>query len=78
MRNIYDPEWHCKVDEGLSGLSFARFAPNSVNLITLSEFSVRLTVWNLTSKKQQPLHIMNPKYSSKGIDFIGKSMCLIQ
>ncbi len=48
VRNIYDPDWHCKIDEGLSGLSFARFAPNSVNLITLAEFGVRLTVWNLT------------------------------
>lgn len=78
MRNIYDPEWHCKIDEGLSGLAFARFAPNSVNLITLSEFNVRLTIWSLTSQKQKPLYILNPKFSNKGFDFIGSTMCLVQ
>lgn len=78
VRNIYDPEWHCKIDEGLSGLATARFAPNSLNLITLSEFNVRATIWSLTSQKQKPLYILNPKFSSKGLDFIGNTMALVQ
>jgi hypothetical protein len=51
VRNIYDPEWHCKVDEGLSGLSHAYFAPTSLYLITLSEFNVRVTIWSLQDQK---------------------------
>ena len=77
MRNVYDPEWHCKIDEGMSGLSHARFSPNSTNLITLSEFSVRMTVWSLTDLKQKPRFILNPKFNKKGLDFFGNYMCLI-
>ena len=51
MRNIYDPEWHCKIDEGMSGLEYARFSPDSNHVLTVSEFKVRLTIWEITKKK---------------------------
>ena len=48
VRNIYEPDWNCKIDEGLSGLSQAVFSPDSLYLLTFAEFNVRVTIWNLT------------------------------
>lgn len=79
VRNIYEPDWHCKIDEGLSGISSAVFSPDSLYLLTFSEFNVRVTIWNLTQKQGKPLYILNPKFNGKkGIDFSGSTMCLVQ
>jgi len=48
VRSIYDPEWYCKIDEGMSGLEYARFAPDSNHILTVSEFNVRLTIWSIS------------------------------
>jgi len=57
VRSIYDPEWHCKIDEGLSGLEHARFSPDSNHVLTVSEFNVRLTIWDISQKKQKLKYI---------------------
>ena len=50
VRNVQDPTWNCKVDEGISGLSLCQFASTSKHVITISETRLRLTVWSLTDK----------------------------
>ena len=57
VRNIYDPEWHCKIDEGMSGLEYARFSPDSKHVLTVSEFKVRMTIWDIGQKKQKLKYI---------------------
>ena len=67
VKNINDPEWQCKIDEGLAGMVNCIWAPTSRHILTISEFNLRLTVWSMIDKSVQ--YIPNPKHSSKGIAF---------
>jgi hypothetical protein len=58
---LEDPDWKCKIDEGLSGVANCLWAPTSRHVITISEFNVRLTVWSLVDKSVQ--YIQGPKHS---------------
>ena len=68
VKSLHDPDWNCKIDEGLAGLSYARWGPTSNHVITISDFKVRLTVWGLTDKSVQ--YIRSPKHDDeKGLAF---------
>ena len=67
-RNVYDPSWNCKVDEGLAGLSHCRWSPSGRHILTISEMRLRLTIWNLVNQSVQ--YVPCPKHGdSAGIDF---------
>ena len=51
VRNVYDPEWTCKIDEGMAGLLSAIWTPDSRFILTVSEFKLRMTVWDLKLTK---------------------------
>ena len=67
VKSLVDDDWHCKIDEGVAGLSACRWGPTSSHILTISEFKLRLTVWSLQDKTVQ--YIKNPKYDSKGLVF---------
>ena len=50
VKSLHDNEWNCKIDEGMAGLAYCRWGPFSNHVITISEFKIRLTVWNLADK----------------------------
>eukprot|EP01119_Soliformovum_irregulare_P016844 TRINITY_DN4932_c0_g1_i3.p1 TRINITY_DN4932_c0_g1~~TRINITY_DN4932_c0_g1_i3.p1 ORF type:complete len:397 (+),score=64.11 TRINITY_DN4932_c0_g1_i3:154-1344(+) len=64
---IDQPDWTCKIEEGLVGLVAARWSPNSDYVLTVSEFQVRLTIWSITTKSAA--YIKNPKHSNQALDF---------
>lgn len=66
-RNIYDPTWSCKVDEGLAGLAHCQWAPSGRQILTISDMKLRLTIWNLVDQTVQ--YIPCPKHEASGIDF---------
>jgi hypothetical protein len=83
VKNVLDPEWQCKIDEGLAGMSSCMWAPTSRHVITVSDFNVRLTIWSMVDKSVQ--YIQAPKYSGnnplqRGIAFSPnlKVMALIE
>jgi WD40 repeat protein len=51
VRNVYDPEWTCKIDEGMAGLLSAIWTPDSRFILTVSEFKLRMTIWDLKLAK---------------------------
>lgn len=65
--SISQPEWTCKIDEGLAGISHARWSPDSRHIITTSDFQLRLTVWSLLNTAC--VHVQWPKHASRGISF---------
>lgn len=77
-RNIYYPEWNCKIDEGLAGLASCKWAPTGRHILTVSDFKMRLTVWSLIDQSVQ--YITSPKFETKGVDFSpdGDLMALVQ
>ena len=42
--------WKAKISEGLAGISSIMWSPDSRHIITLAEFSIKLTVWSLIQK----------------------------
>jgi hypothetical protein len=50
VRSMEEPDWNCKIDEGLAGMVNCLWAPTSRHVITISEFNVRLTVWSMIDK----------------------------
>lgn len=64
VKNLHDPDFNCKIDEGIAGLSFARWGPNNTTVVTISDYKVRLTVWDLTADKSVQF-IRSPKHDDE-------------
>lgn len=58
-----------KLEEGSSGLSDSLWCPDSKQVLTWSEFGVRVNVWSLSHKRVS--HIQYPKLLSAGCVFYG-------
>mmetsp|Transcript_20025 Transcript_20025/g.26105 ORF Transcript_20025/g.26105 Transcript_20025/m.26105 type:complete len:295 (+) Transcript_20025:48-932(+) len=59
---IYSPEqpdFRCKITEGVAGLTHVLWAPSSRHLLTFADFNLHITIWNLES--QTSLTILKPK-----------------
>lgn len=65
--SLSQPEWTCKIDEGLAGIAYARWSPDSRHILTTSDFQLRLTVWSLVNTAC--VHVQLPKHASKGVSF---------
>jgi len=72
------PAWTCKIDEGPAGITHARWTPDACQIITVAEFSIRMTVWSLVNKACS--YIRAPKFPSKGLSFSpdGRFMALAE
>ena len=76
VKSLHDADFHCKIDEGLAGLSSARWGPNSASVLTVSDFKVRLTVWSLADKSVT--YIRAPKHADRGLAFNSRTMALAE
>ena len=78
VKSIEDQDWNWKIDEGIAGLMYARWVPDSRQVITISDFQLRLTIWSLVDETVS--YIKNPKHYDKGISFTsnGKFMALAE
>lgn len=62
---VDDPEWTCRIDEGSTGLRYARFSACGSNVLTVSEFNLKLTVWHLSDGTCS--YLRGPKLHNKGV-----------
>jgi hypothetical protein len=58
---VVDPEWHCRINEGVAGIVGAMWAPDSRGIVTESDFGIQLSVWSLIDGTSQILS--SPKQS---------------
>ncbi|DAZ96823.1 TPA: hypothetical protein N0F65_007084 [Lagenidium giganteum] len=65
--SVKDASWSCKINEGLAGMIFARWAPDSRHFVTVSDFQLHATVWSLTDCSKYV--IRNPKLGAEGFTF---------
>lgn len=65
--SLNQPDWTCKIDDGPSGIAYARWSPDSRHIITTSDFLLRLTVWSLVNTAC--VHVQWPKHATKGVSF---------
>lgn len=75
---VLDSQWTAKINLGVSGLTGARWAPDSRQILVTTEFQLRLSIWSFVNKSVA--HIKNPKFSDKGLAFSseGKFMALVE
>ena len=62
----------------MAGILSARWIPDSQQIMTVSKFCLRATIYSLTDGKEY--YIKNPKFADRGCDFTvdGKFMCLAE
>jgi hypothetical protein len=63
--SLLDHSWHCRINEGdMAGMIFATWSPDSRHIVTVSDFSLHLTIWSLVTNKSYS--IKSPKSSAGG------------
>lgn len=67
IRGMNSLNWYCKIDEGILGMNYALFSPDSFHVLSFSENNIKLTIRSLTDKST--FFINFPKFSKKGLSF---------
>lgn len=67
IKQIQKPTWICRINEGLAGISYAYFAPDSRSVITICNNNLKMSIWSLVNKSIS--QIQNPKFCKKGVSF---------
>jgi WD40 repeat protein len=66
-KSLLNPKFYIRISEGICGINYALFSPDSKNILTINENNINLSIYNLVSKKK---YIINyPKFSNKGLCF---------
>ena len=70
IRNIENPKWYCSIDEGVKGMKYSLFSPDSLHIISICEHNIKLSIRSLVDKS---LYYINfPKFAKKGLSFSAK------
>ena len=70
IRNIENPKWFCFIDEGIQGMKNALFSPDSLHILSICDYNIKLSIRSLVDKSL--LFIKFPKFSKKGLSFSTK------
>ncbi|MCQ2821312.1 MAG: hypothetical protein MJ252_28970, partial [archaeon] len=70
VKQMKKMDWICRIQEGIAGINYALFSPDSRNILTICNNNIKLTIWSLTTKTT--LRISLPKFSRKGLSFTSK------
>lgn len=65
--SLSDPGWSASITEGLAGICAARWCPNGRQVLLISDFGIKTTVWSLTD--QESRHLSAPKHPNAGLAF---------
>lgn len=66
--SVQDSEWSCRIDEGLAGVSYARWDNSSRRVLVASNFQLYLSIWTL-EENATATQIRYPKYPNRGLAF---------
>lgn len=66
--SIQDKTWACKITEGIGGLVYATWAPDSRHILTVADFQMFITIWSLVEKATS-YTIRHPKLAKEGLAF---------
>ncbi|TYZ58098.1 hypothetical protein PybrP1_006690 [[Pythium] brassicae (nom. inval.)] len=65
--SVKDTSWTCRISEGIAGLVYGIWAPDSRHFITVADFQLHATVWSLVDSAKYV--IRSPKLAAKGFAF---------
>ena len=67
IKQLLKPEWICQLNEGIVGINYAYFAPDSRSVITVCNNNLKMSIWSLVNKTIS--YIPMPKFAKKGVSF---------
>ena len=70
IRNIDNQEWFCVINEGIQGMKYSLFSPDSLHVLSICEYNIKLSIRSLVDKSL--LYINYPKFAKKGLSFSSK------
>jgi WD40 repeat protein len=70
IRNIENPKWYCSIDEGIQGMKYSLFSPDSFHILSICEYNIKLSIRSLLDKSL--FFIKFPKFAKKGLSFSSK------
>lgn len=70
IRSIENTKWYCSIDEGVKGMKYSLFSPDSLHILSICDHSIKLSIRSLVDKSL--LYINFPKYARKGLSFSSK------
>ena len=70
IRSIENPKWYCSIDEGVKGMKYSLFSPDSLHILSVCDHNIKLSIRSLVDKSL--LYINFPKYAKKGLSFSSK------
>lgn len=65
--SVEQPEWTCRITEGVAGLTYARWSSDGRHILTTADFNLHMTIWSLVNRSQH--YIRNPKFGKEGVVF---------
>jgi WD40 repeat protein len=71
---VRQPDWRCRIDEGVAGLVHSSWAPDSRHIVTVADFQIHMTLWSLTTQKT--VVVQKPKAPQKAVTFSGSFMAV--
>ena len=70
IRSIQNPKWYCSIDEGVKGMKYSLFSPDSLHILSICDHNIKLSIRSLVDKTL--LYINYPKFAKKGLSFSSK------
>ena len=67
IKQIRKPKWISRIDEGMEGISYARFTPDSQNALIYCQNLTKLYIRSFVNKSKHIIYL--PKFERKAIDF---------
>jgi hypothetical protein len=74
--SVQDASWTCKISEGVAGLVFACWTPDSRHVLTVSDFQLHATIWSLEDPTARS-SIRSPKLAGDGLSFSSNGEFLV-
>lgn len=65
--SMADPQWKCRINESVAGITSALWSPDSRHILVQSDFGIQLAVWSLIDSVSYL--ITSPKPESGNISF---------
>ena len=63
-RAVYDEDWSTRIEDPFIGLLYARWSPDSRNILTFSDYQLRVSIYSLIDRGVS--HIKHPKFPDRG------------
>ncbi|KAK9795231.1 hypothetical protein WJX73_008078 [Symbiochloris irregularis] len=60
--SLAQPEWECKINQGVAGAAAALWSPDGRSVLVASDFGIKLSVWSLAERKCMA-NLPGPKHS---------------